>query len=82
MFEYAVCNVYDTAIFEKQCSALEKHIPHLQKKKLLEDVDGSKIQQYERNHKQLMVVNDKLIGVFITSEFDIEGYFCEELPPS
>lgn len=77
MFEYAICNVYDADIFQKQCLALEKHIPYLLKEKLLEDVDGTQIQRYERNHKQIKVVNDKLVGVFIESDFDIEGYFSK-----
>lgn len=75
MFEYNICNVYDTEIFTKQCSALEKHIPDLLKKNFLEDVDGSQIQQYEKKNKKLKIINDKLIGIFIQSEFDIESYF-------
>lgn len=31
MFEYAVCNQADKEIFIKQCKALEKNIPHIQK---------------------------------------------------
>ena len=75
MFEYSVCNVYDADIFKKQCAALEKHIPDLSEKNYLEDVDGSQIQVYECNGKQLKIVNDKLVGVFIESDIDIEKYF-------
>ena len=75
MFEYNICNVYDTEIFKRQCSALEKHIPDLSKKKFLEDVDGTQIQQYQKNGKKIKIINDKLIGIFIQSEFEIESYF-------
>lgn len=76
MFEYTICNVYDADIFQKQCSALEKHISGLIVKKFLEDVDGTQIQLYEKDHKKLKIINDKMVGVFIESEFDIEGFFC------
>ena len=46
MYHYSICNVADEVIFQKQCRALEIHLPHFVKGELLEDVDGSLTQQY------------------------------------
>lgn len=76
MFSYEICNVFDESIFFKQCVALEKHIPALNKISSLIDVDGSQIATYEfQDGKQLQVENDALFGVRIDSEVEIEKYF-------
>ena len=46
MFDYTICNYSDIELFSKQCAALEKCIPGLQKGMTLEDVDGSVSQQH------------------------------------
>ena len=40
MYHYSICTIADEVIFQKQCRALETHLPHLVKDKLLEDVDA------------------------------------------
>lgn len=76
MFEYNICNQADDAIFEKQCIALEKHIPGIVKGELLIDVDGSKIQQYERNGASILVYNDWDVGaVYVKSDIELESFF-------
>lgn len=78
MFSYEICNVFDEVIFSKQCSALEKHIPQLKKDIFAEDVDGSQCQVYTfPDGKTLKVTNDKLVGVEIDSEVDLEQYFSQ-----
>ncbi|MCI1269817.1 MAG: hypothetical protein LKG21_07995 [Ruminococcus sp.] len=75
-FDYNICNQADEEIFNKQCKALEKHIPNLIKLDMLTDVDGSKIQRYELNGKKIVVYNHFVIdAVFIKSDVDIEQYF-------
>ena len=75
MFEYNICNVYDEDVFEKQCLALERHIPNLLKKQFSEDIDGTQLQQYVKQGEKLRVINDKLVRISIISEFKIERYF-------
>lgn len=76
MFEYNICNQADEEIFNKQCDALEKHIPNLEKGNLLVDVDGSKTQMYALNSKGITVHNSFYVGaVFVKSEIDIRKYF-------
>lgn len=78
MFEYDICNVYDKDIFDRQCGALEKHIPGLEKQPSLVDVDSTVIQVYMLSDKKLKVTNDTRLGVAVQSEFDIEPYFKKD----
>lgn len=74
--EYLICNVADENIFSKQCEAIEKNIKNLLKHKLLEDVDGSKIQLYTYDDKEVKVVNDFYTNeVRVESTEDIRIYF-------
>lgn len=76
MFHYSICTVPDEEIFKKQCVALEKHIPHLLKKDLLKDVDGSKTQIYTLDGKKISVHNSCYIGsVYVDSEEELTQYF-------
>lgn len=76
MFSYNICTQADTNIFKKQCIALEKNIPNIQKGSLLEDVDGSQFQIYELNGKQIKVCNSNYVdAVYVDSEVDLENYF-------
>lgn len=76
MYSYEICNVFDKNIFEKQCTALERNIPGLNKTSSLVDVDGSQIATYEfQDGKQLQVENDALFGVNIESDLSLEEYF-------
>lgn len=76
MYHYSICNVADEVIFQKQCRALETHLPHLVKDKLLEDVDGSLMQRYWLDGKMIRVYNSNDIrSVYIESEVKLEPYF-------
>ncbi len=75
-YNYTICNFASEEFFKKQCKGLEKHIPNLTKKQFLKDVDGSLIQIYQLNQKEIRVVNDASVDVvYIESDIDIEPYF-------
>ena len=75
-YDYNICTNADEQIFENQCRALETHIPNLVKDKLLEDVDGSKMQRSYKDKKEILVKNSNYIGaVFIESEIELEPFF-------
>ena len=77
MYDYTICSEPDEEIFKKQCKALEKHIPNLEKTEMLVDVDSSKTQIYIKDGKQIAVHNSYYIGaVFIKSEIDIQQFFA------
>lgn len=76
MFHYNICTEPDEEIFQKQCVALEKHIPDIQKSTLLNDVDDSKTQIYYLHNKKITVHNSYYIGaVYVDSEVTLEKYF-------
>lgn len=76
MYEYSICTEADRSVFDKQCLALEKAIPGIRKQKLLKDVDGSLIQEYEVESRRVLVYNDEYIGsVHVKSEVDLKKYF-------
>lgn len=76
MFDYNICTQADDEIFDKQCLALEKHIPGIIKQDLSVDVDDSKVQHYELGSSVITVHNDQYVGaVYIKSEIELEQYF-------
>lgn len=75
-YEYNICTTADKEIFEKQCAALEKHIPAIERSDMLTDVDGSQTQIYELNGKKIIVHNSYYIdAVYIDSEVELTEYF-------
>ena len=79
-FRYTICNEGDAEIFCKQCAILEKRIPGLQRKSLLQDIDGSEVRIYVCEGKTVKVSNSYYLGgVFIDSEIDIEQYFKKSI---
>lgn len=76
MYNYPICNMADEEIFAKQCAAIEKYLTPLEKKEVLEDVDGSKIQLYIFQEHNIKVVNSYYTNeVYVESEIDIKPYF-------
>ena len=78
MFSYTICNCADKDLFRKQCRALEKHIPDIEKGLFLHDVDDSMIQIYKHPKGEVKVFNDTEVdALYIDSEFDLRPYFAE-----
>jgi hypothetical protein len=76
MYHYNICTEADKNIFIKQCAALEKHIPNIVKKQLLNDIDGSETQIYELNGNEITVHNSFYVGaVYVDSDVELEQYF-------
>lgn len=76
MYRYMICDAPNEEIFYKQCDALEKNIKEIDKKDLLEDVDGSKIQVYYYNNKNIKVINSYYENeLFVESEIELEKFF-------
>lgn len=74
--EYIIKKGADEAIYYKQCVALEKYIPGLQKLEELHDVDDSRIQKYQYKGKKIRVLNDCYINaVYVESEIPLEPFF-------
>lgn len=79
MYHYSICTIADNVIFQKQCRALETHLPHLVKDELLEDVDGSLTQRYWLDGKTITVHNSNYIdAIYVDSEVELESYFRDK----
>ena|GEM_PF-237564 len=79
MYKYNICTAADKEIFERQCRALEMHIPGMEKLKRLQDVDGTEIQNYLLRGKPISVHNDMQIdAVYIESGVNIEPFFQQK----
>ncbi|WP_455577050.1 hypothetical protein [Anaerosinus sp.] len=75
-FHYNICNQSDEELFKKQCAAIEKHIPHLRKSKILIDVDGSLFQEYRHSKGIIEVSNSHYINaLYVDADFDLLPYF-------
>jgi hypothetical protein len=72
MFNYNVYAENSIEEFRKVCERIEKAFPNVEKLKILIDVDGSTVQTYVENGKDIDVYNDYEVGaVYIKSEIDI-----------
>ena len=79
MYHYQICNIPDEELFYKQCAALERNIPGLEKTPLLEDVDGSLTQVYKKDGKEIAVHNSEYVGaLYIDSEIELKQYFKKD----
>lgn len=75
-YEYMICNTADEELYEKQCAAIEKYIPGIEKQKELIDVDGSRIQHYSYNGEEIIVINSLYENeLIVKSTEDIKCYF-------
>ena len=62
--------------FKKACSKIESAFPNFKKNKLLIDVDGSTIQTYTKDNKDIDVYDDYDVGaVFVKSEINLDKIF-------
>ena len=76
MYDYNVSPINDKAMFHQACELIEKAYPTYIKRKPLIDVDGSMIQTYTINGKDIDVHNDYEIGaVYVKSEIKLNIQF-------
>lgn len=76
LFDYTICRENSPIKFKSVCQNIERFFPSATKKRLLVDVDGSTIQTYTENGKDIDVFDDYDIGaVYIKSEVDLSHLF-------
>ena len=79
MYDYNICLENSVEEFEKVCKRIEQAFPDVKKMNILEDVDGSLVQTYVKDGKEIDVHNDYEVGaIFIKSEMDI-AFIMENL---
>lgn len=73
-FDYNICPDNSPEAFKDACRKIESHFANLQKEKLLVDVDGTTIQVYAEQGKEIVVTDDYDIGaVFVQSEVSLNA---------
>lgn len=76
MYDYNVSSTNSKAKFQQACELIEKEYPTCIKKEPLIDVDGSMIQTYTINDKDIDVHNDYEIGaIYVKSEIKLNIQF-------
>ena len=76
MFDYNIYSDNSPEKFKETCKKIEQVYPNVIKRKLLIDVDGSTIQTYTENGKDIDVYDDYDIGaVFVKSEINLDELF-------
>ncbi|MGN1085398.1 MAG: hypothetical protein ACI4Q5_00040 [Porcipelethomonas sp.] len=75
-YDYTIYPENNPKIFKQICAEIEKAFPNALKKKLLIDVDGSTIQTFTENGKDIDVYDDYDVGaVFVKSEINLDWVF-------
>ncbi len=81
MFDYNIFPDNNPIEFKKACEKIEQNFHGADKKKILIDVDGTTIQTYVYNQKNIDVYDDYDIGaVFIKSEINLDSIFSINRP--
>lgn len=76
MYDFTVCPDNSPEEFKRACSRIEKEFPSAKKQKLLVDVDGSTIQTYIVDGRDINIYDDYEVGaVFVKSEIDLKKIF-------
>lgn len=79
-FTYIISWQVDMELFQKTCAIIEKYLPNIKKSELLQDVDGSLIQEY--HHERGNVFVGSIFGfdddVHVDSDFELDEYFINE----
>ena len=72
MYTYNIMKQADEKIFYNICKRIEAGIENVEKKQLLEDVDGTLVQLYDIGGKEIKVVNDiEVDAVYVDSEIPL-----------
>ncbi len=75
-YEYTVATENSPEMFRKACRIIESELRKAQKDDILTDVDGSTIQLYRIDGKEIAVYDDYDIGaVFVESDIDLGKMF-------
>ncbi|MBQ6638144.1 MAG: hypothetical protein IJH82_05765 [Lachnospiraceae bacterium] len=74
-YNYTVCKDNNPREFRLACDLIEKN-NKVEKKRLAVDVDGSTIQAYSINGKEVVVFDDYDVGaVFVESDINLSDLF-------
>lgn len=74
MYSYTISKEADIHVFRKMCNLLENELKGIEKKRIVEDIDGSIIQHYCVNDSEIRVYNDcDVDAVFVDSQINLDS---------
>lgn len=77
-YDYTIHPENSPQIFKQTCAEIERAFPNAYKNELLVDVDGSTIQVFTENGKEIVVYDDYDVGaVFVKSEINLDLFFSD-----
>lgn len=72
MFDYNIYSENNFEQFKNACTIIERNFPKAEKRELIIDVDGTTIQTYSIEDKNIDVIDDYDIGaVYIKSDINL-----------
>ena len=75
MFDYTVYQNNSVDEFKKTCNKIKEAFPNATEQKLLIDVDGSTIQTFTQDGKDIDIYDDYEVGaVYVKSEIELEMF--------
>ncbi len=78
-FDYTISDENNTIIINEFCNRFEDYMPTAEKEDLLVDVDGSSIQVYTFDNKEVVVYDDYDIGaVFVKSDISLSDILVQD----
>ena len=76
MYSYTVSKTASEKAFAEACRLIESNFKGISKEKMLEDVDGTTIQIYQKDTKNVKVFNDyEVDAVYVDSEIELNNIF-------
>lgn len=74
MYSYTIAKEVDDVAFKKTCKAIETSGLNFVKSNLLEDVDGTLIQVYKMDGKEIKVMNDyEIDAMYVDSDISLDN---------
>lgn len=71
-YDYTIARDNSPKKFKEACAEIERRYPDYEKLKLAVDVDGTTIQVYEKDGREIVVFDDYEVGaVFVESDFEL-----------
>ena len=77
-YDYTIYPDNNPKIFKDTCKRIEEIFPNMKKAELLIDVDGSTVQIFGEEPKEIIVYDDYDVGdVFVKSDIDLSGVISD-----
>ena len=75
-YHYTVSTCADEELFFRQCNSIERHVPRVELRLKLHDVDCTRVRFYWHPLGEIVVRNDRQVdALWVESDFDLLPFF-------